>query len=116
MISFIRYRRATTIFSLCIMALFVAVFFYKMHTRGYAFTYSVDFTGGTQVLLGFDKPLDVLLVKNALQAAGFESVSARDFGKNEILVRVKNFSDDSQGVAQKMAQVVRDSVAGYEVT
>jgi len=116
MISFIKYRRVTTIFSLCIMALFIAVFFYKKHTRGYAFTYSVDFTGGTQVLLGLDKPLDVSVVKNALQQAGFESVTARDFGRNEILVRVKDFSDDSQGVAQRMAQVVKDSVPGYEVT
>ncbi len=116
MISFIKYRRVTTIFSLCIMALFVLVFFYKRHTRGHAFSYSVDFTGGTQVLLGFDKPLDVSIIKNALQQAEFEGVSARDFGRNEVLVRVKDFSDDSQVVAQRMAQVVKDAAVDSEVT
>ncbi|MCX5924896.1 MAG: protein translocase subunit SecF [Candidatus Dependentiae bacterium] len=116
MVSFVRYRGITAIFSLSIMAAFVGMCMYRIHTRGSAFTYSVDFEGGTQVLFGFNKHLGEATLKDALQQAGFESVVARDFGKDEILVRVKDFSGDSRGVAEKMVQSIEKTIPGYEVT
>lgn len=116
MVSFVRYRGITAIFSLSIMAAFVGMCMYRIHTRGSAFTYSVDFEGGTQVLFGFNKHLGEATLKDALQQAGFESVVARDFGKDEILVRVKDFSGDSRGVAERMVQSIEKTIPGYAVT
>lgn len=116
MISFVKYRGITALFSAAIMISFVAVCMYRIQTRGEAFTYSVDFTGGTQVDFQFDKPLSTATVTDVLQQAGFDSIVARDFGKNAILVRVKDFSSDSKGVAQRMIQAIRTSLPEYEVS
>lgn len=116
MISFVRYRVITALFSLAIMAAFVGVIVYRIHTRGYAFTYSVDFTGGTQVLLGFSKPVSDMVVRDLLTQSGFESVVARDFGRGELLVRVKDFSSDSSGVAKRMVTVIQNAMPDCEVT
>lgn len=116
MISFVRYRAITALFSLAIMAAFVGVIVYRLYTRGYAFTYSVDFTGGTQVLLGFNQQVSDAVVRDALQQSGFESVVVRDFGKDELLVRVKDFANDSSGTARRMVTSIQNIMPGYEIT
>ncbi len=116
MISFVRYRGITAIFSLSIMAIFVGVCVYRVKTEGHAFTYSVDFTGGTQVLLKFNKSMGGSDLKNMLQKEGFQGVVTRDFSENEVLVRVKDFSNDAKGLANRMRQTVLQAAPGYEVS
>jgi len=53
MIDFFRYRFATLFFSVLVFAGAIGAYIHKRQTRGQAFKYSIDFTGGTQVLLGF---------------------------------------------------------------
>jgi len=69
MIDFLRYRTATALFSLSIIALFVGTFIYKRQVNGQAFNYSVDFTGGVQVLFEFSKPVKSSDIKEALSKA-----------------------------------------------
>ena len=107
MINFIRYRGLSALFSLGIMVAFAGVCAYRIQTRGYAFRYGVDFTGGTQVLLKFSQPTTSSSIKSVLSAAGFDGVDVREFsGSSELLVRVKDFSNDANGLGDKMRQEI----------
>ena len=53
MINFLKYRTVTALASLGLMVTFAGVAIYRQQTRGSVYSYSVDFTGGTQVLFGF---------------------------------------------------------------
>ena len=56
MIDFLKYRLICAAFSLALFAGFIGLYFYRVATRGHAFNYSVDFTGGTQIRLRFSQP------------------------------------------------------------
>lgn len=117
MIGFVKYRVITALFSLGIMIAFVGMCIYNIHTRGEAFTYSVDFTGGVQVLFKFSEQVNDGTLKDVLQQAQFEGVVIRNFGVgNEMLIRVKDFSGDSTGVAQKMMAAIKAAIPTNEVT
>lgn len=106
MIDFLKYRWAGLFFSLSLIAAFVGVYFYKEKTRGYAFTYSVDFTGGTQTLMRFSKPVSVLALTEILEEAGWKGANVREFSPTEVLIRVKDFSNDAKGLSEKMREAI----------
>jgi preprotein translocase SecF subunit len=111
MIDFLKYRSVCMFISIAIIASFVGVYFYKQQTRGHAFSYSIDFTGGTQVLLKFQKPVNSAHVVKILEEQGWKGAHTRDFsGANEILVRVKEFSNDAKGLADRIAQAVNTAM------
>lgn len=105
MINFLKYRPWYALFSIAIFALFAGAYAYKYKTRGYGFIYSVEFTGGTQVLLGFSKPVHSEQVVQVLEKEGISGAIARDFSrKNEILVRVSEYTNDVQGTAERIRE------------
>lgn len=116
MISFVKYRSITAILSCFLVVSFVGLSLYNIKNRGQVFNYSVDFTGGTQVLLKFNKNIDALTVKNALVTDGFNGVSTRNFTDNEVLIRVKDFSNDTQGIASRMQASITSREPGYEIS
>ena len=75
MINVLKYRYISALFSLSLFTAFIGYGAYKWKTEGHVFTYSVDFTGGTQVLLKFNKPVSPLALKELLDKKGFEGVS-----------------------------------------
>lgn len=105
-IDFLRYRVACAIFSALIFAGFAGLCVYRLQTRGYVFNYSVDFTGGTQVLLKFEKPITDNQLRPLLESHGWTNPILRDFSPLEILVRVKEFSTDAKGFAVQMKSVL----------
>ncbi len=102
MYDFLKYRGVCALFSLAIFATFIGAFVYKYQTRGYAFSYSVDYTGGTQIKLRFAQPVSAEELKNLLAKQGLSSPVTRSFSPTELLVRVAEFSDDSEGLALKI--------------
>lgn len=106
MINILKYRFAMMLFSLSIILAAGAMYVYRMQTRGYAYTYSVDFTGGTQVLLKFDRPITAAEITAGLDAE-WPGASLRKFNDDEYLVRVKEFSSDSQGLAVRMVDAIQ---------
>lgn len=116
MVDFLKYRVACAIYSVCLIAAFAGTYFYKEHTRGQAFTYSIDFTGGTQVLLKFDKPIHSSSVKEAVEKAGWPGAVIRDFSTQEIVVRVKEFSNDAKGLGDRITQAVAAAMPDVNVT
>lgn len=105
-IDFLRLRSVCTVFSLALIASFAGMFFYQRAKHGEAFSYSIDFTGGTQALYKFAKPVSTIEIKDILEKAGFPNVIARDFSADEVLVRVKEFSDDAKGLAESMREKI----------
>ncbi len=102
MIDFLKYRWIGAVFSGLIIASFVGGVFYKRSQRGEAFNYSVDFTGGTQVLYKFGKPASSNEVLGLLEKAGITGATARDFSSHETLVRVRDSKNDVQGTAEEI--------------
>lgn len=115
MIDFLRYRFICALFSLAIMGTFFGTFFYKRATTGQAFSYSVEFTGGTQILLGFDKPVKSSTILDILEKNGWPGAITREFSPTEVLVRVKEFSNDVAGLGERIRETLEANLDGTPV-
>ena len=115
MINFLKYRYACGIFSLFMFIGFAGLYFYKVSTRGHAFTYSVDFTGGTQLLFRFEKPITDSQIKDILEKNGWNNPIMRDFSHHEVLVRVKEFSTDVHGFGQAMQGALQKELPNNKI-
>lgn len=106
MINILKYRYPAAFVSLSILLAAGIMCVYRIQTRGHAFSYSVDFTGGTQVLLKFDRSMTAPEISSALDVE-WPGAVLRKFHEDEYLVRVKEFSSDSQGLATRMVQALQ---------
>lgn len=117
MIDFLKYRVHCFVFSLLVLAAFLGVYVYKVHTTGHAFTYSIDFTGGTQILLQLEKPASVEKIKKIVEDAGWHGATVRTFSnEREIEVRVKELSNNTKDLAQKISQLIETGIEDNKVT
>lgn len=116
MIDFLKYRIVTALISALIIFGSVGLYFYKMHTRGYAFSYSIDFTGGTQVHMRFEKPIKVTQLKDILENHGWSNAVIREFSSTEVLIRVKEFASDAQGLADRMKEAIAKDLSDNTIT
>lgn len=114
-INFLKYRKVSALSSLALIAAFIGVAIHRQQVRGSVYSYSVDFTGGTQILLGFEQGIDGSFVKQVIVDNGWPSVSIREFGKTEVLVRVKEFETDMVGLGERMKDVVQQAMPDNEV-
>lgn len=115
MIDFLKYRLVCAIFSLVIFAGFIGLYSYRVATRGYAFSYSVDFTGGTQIRLRFSQPTTDNQIKEILESKGWNNAVMRDFSPTEILVRLKQVSTDVNGLSDTIKQALQEAMPGNKV-
>jgi preprotein translocase subunit SecF len=118
MINFVKYRAITAFISLFLIGSFVGFAVYKRRTTGEVFRYSVDFTGGAQVLFRFKEPVSALAVKNILDSNGWAGAVVREFADDELLVRVKleEVVQELGSVAERMKKVIENSMVGAQVT
>jgi preprotein translocase subunit SecF len=115
MIDFLKYRFVYAVFSILIFIGFIGLYSYRMATRGYAFTYSVDFTGGTQVLLRFSKPTADSQIKEVLERNGWSNPVMRDFSSTEVAVRLKQVSTDTKGFSENIQKSLQDAMPDNKV-
>jgi len=115
MINFLKYRKVTALSSLSLLIAFAVVGVYRYQTRGSAYRYSVDFTGGTQVLFAFDQAVDSSLVRQILADKGWPNANTREFGENEVLVRVKEFEGDAVGLSERMRSAIQQTMTDNNV-
>lgn len=107
MIQFLKYRFLTGLFTLIFFGAFIVRSVFLYNQNGRVFSYSVDFSGGTAVL--FKCSASAEAVKIVLNRAGWQDVDARAFGQDEIMVRVKEFTHNVDGVANQMALILREN-------
>jgi preprotein translocase subunit SecF len=102
----LKFRYVSLIVSVVILGAFFGDFFYKKVTRGTTFNYSVDFTGGIQTLLQFNKPVTGAQLVSILDKEGWAGSVTREFSKTEHLVRVKKEAKD----VAKEAELIKSSL------
>ena len=98
-INFLKSRFICFAFSTVLLVVGVGAYFIN------GFKYSVDFTGGMEVLFRFSKDFSRDKLRVALRSAGWDDATLRDFStKEEVLVRVPSpeGSQDLKGLAEKM--------------
>ena len=110
MTDYLKHRYACFVFFVLLVIAATGGCWYNLVHYGSAFNFSVDFTGGTQVLLKFSQPIASDKVRGVLSGAGYDSVDLREFGNNELLVRVQRFDSDVKGVGGKIADLLQQSV------
>lgn len=108
MIDFLKARWVCAVFSIVILSSFIAGFIYKKAVKGSAFEYNIDFTGGTQALFKFEKPMSILNLRKILEKGGWANANTTEFAghENEIMVRVKESVNDAKGLAEHMREVI----------
>lgn len=116
MINFVKYQGRVALASITLFAAFGAFAFYKYQKEGHLFSYSVDFTGGTQVLFKFDKTTSHLELQSILEANGWSGATTRGFSDTEVMVRVKEFAADSKGLAERMKTAVAEAMPDKQIT
>jgi preprotein translocase subunit SecF len=115
MINFLKYRFLCGIISVIMFTVFIGDFIYKKQTTGSAFTYSVEFVGGTQILLKFQDTVSSNQIKDILEHAGWPGVVTREFSDREIIIRVKEVSTDVRGLGEKIKQILAEQLPANPV-
>ena len=97
--NFMGLRRYALVFS----ALLLIVSVGSLSTQGLVL--GLDFSGGTQIEVGYDEPVQVADLRVKLESAGFESPVVVHFGsETDILIRMQGEPD--QSLAQRVYQVL----------
>ncbi len=111
MIDFLKFRPLYALLSAVIMISFVGAAIYKKTTTGHVFNYSVEFTGGAQLLLGFENPVKSSEIVTILEQAGWTGITTREFANSkEILVRTKETPEDIAQLGEKVRQTVQSEL------
>jgi len=109
-IQFIKYRMWVAISSVIFIGIFLSSALYQYARRGDVFLYSIDFTGGTQVLLKTPVQLQTDLLHAKLAEYGWYNADIRLFGTNECLIKVQDYSSDAKGLGEKIQQAVQQTI------
>lgn len=88
-IDFLKYSWFSALLSFLILSTFFGMYFYRYFTTGQTFNYSVDFTGGIQVRLKFNKPVRGEELIKVLEANNWPKPITREFSPTEYLIRIK---------------------------
>ncbi len=118
-IDFLKYRYVSAALSLVLIASFIGGYFYKRYTThdGHTFNYSVDFTGGIQTLMQFNKPVGGEKLVHILDNAGWPGSVTREFSPQEHLVRVKKEAKDVSQEAESIRAALQKGLdEEYTVT
>jgi preprotein translocase subunit SecF len=106
-IDFIRYSKWAAVFSLSLILLGLASFWYHGGPN-----YGVDFAGGTAVQVKFTQPVSIADIRQALETTDTANTTVQDFGQggNEFLIRMPMAESESlpaqiqQGLAGKFGE------------
>ena len=92
MIDFVKCR----VYSFPAFALLIAAFASLLYYRG-GFRYSIDFTGGTQLIVRFDKAPDLGHIRDVLKGGNWTGVDVSEFDRSNVRIRVQDVSIETAG-------------------
>jgi len=76
--------------------------------------YSIDFTGGTLVELGFAQTPDLAAVRGTLAKAGYQDAVVQTFGGDrDLLIRLRTQPGESSAVASRILQVFQQDAQQF---
>ena len=74
---------------------------------------SVDFTGGTELLIRFAEPVHTSSLRSALIGGGIDDVQIQEVtGKNDFFLKTKIMNTSSQKVQDKIASIISTALPG----
>ena len=98
--NFMGIRKYAVIFS----AILLTVSAWSLYTQGLVL--GLDFSGGTQIEVGYDSPADVSALRQKLENAGFKNPVVVHFGpETDVLIRLQGEPD--QELAEQMVEVLK---------
>lgn len=115
MIDFLKYRYICAATSIFFTVLTLGLYGYYVATRGHGFKLSIDFTGGTQIHEKFSQKVTADEVKAILHRQGWEGAAIRQLSDDELLVRIKEFTDDPQGEAERVRRSLEQAIPGTSI-
>ena len=96
--NFMGLRKYAVIFS----SLLIAVSVWSLYSQGLVL--GLDFSGGTQIEVGYEQPADVSALRQQLATAGFENPVVVHFGsETDVLIRLQGEPD--QALSEKVLAV-----------
>ena len=103
-----KFRGYALVFSTAMLVISV----WSLATKGLVL--GLDFSGGTQIEVGYDEPVNVSLVREELESVGFENPVVVHFGaETEILIRLQGQPD--QELAQEILAVLKSKDANVDL-
>lgn len=103
-----KFRGYALVFSTAMLVISV----WSLATKGLVL--GLDFSGGTQIEVGYDEPVDVNLVREELESVGFENPVVVHFGaETEVLIRLQGQPD--QELAQEILAVLKSKDANVDL-
>lgn len=106
--NFMKFRGYALVFSMAMLVISV----WSLATKGLVL--GLDFSGGTQIEVGYDEPVDVNLVREELESVGFENPVVVHFGaETEVLIRLQGQPD--QELAQEILAVLKSKDANVDL-
>lgn len=110
MVDFVGLQR----YSFSFFALVVMTFFGMYFYRG-GFHYSVDFTGGTQLIVRFDKSISVGQVRDVLKNDNWTRAEVSAFDKSDVRIRIPEMSVEEVGLGQKIQESLQKGLPDTRV-
>ncbi len=103
-----KFRGYALVFSTAMLVISV----WSLATKGLVL--GLDFSGGTQIEVGYDEPVNVSLVREELESVGFENPVVVHFGaETEVLIRLQGQPD--QELAQEILAVLESKDANVDL-
>ncbi len=103
-----KFRGYALVFSMAMLVISV----WSLATKGLVL--GLDFSGGTQIEVGYDEPVNVSLVREELESVGFENPVVVHFGaETEVLIRLQGQPD--QELAQEILAVLKSKDANVDL-
>src|SRR5437870_4842271 len=109
----IPFMRYALIFNVISLITFIAAVFFLAH-RGLNF--SIEFTGGTLIEVGYKEPANVDAIRRALDRAGYKA-EAQNFGSSrEVLIRMHLEKNQSTAdLSRKVIEILKQEDSAAEL-
>lgn len=105
-IDFMGMRKWTAMLSIVVMAVSLGLLFFK------GLNFGLDFTGGTQLELRYEKPVNFEDVREQLEKAGLTGAKVTQYGSaRDILVKISNREGVSE---QQLGQLVLNALKAHQ--
>lgn len=80
------------------------------------FEYALDFKGGAEIRLSFEKPLDVAQLRSVISGGGWKEAAIQETGTNSREFMVRLGGDQEANLEQKILTTLQNGVAGNKAT
>lgn len=107
MINFIKYQWI----GFTVIAVIVLTFVGFYVTRN-GFNYGIDFTGGTEAILHFEKSVDVGQVRDILKQQQWRGMTVSEFDQSgrDVRIRIQDVSVEAEGLGQQIKLVIQKAM------